>query len=124
MPVIYGRDPERSRIGGLLDSARASRSAVLILLGETGVGKSALLDDAREQAEGMRVLTGNGVESEAQLPFAALHQVVRPVLGLVDNLPQPQAAALRGPLAARSACRAVVVSRASATLVFQAVTRG
>jgi predicted ATPase len=96
--VIYGRDLERSRIGELLDGARASRSAVLILLGEAGVGKSALLDDAREQAEGMRVLTASGVESEAHLPFAALHQVVRPVLGLVDNLPQPQAAALRGAL--------------------------
>jgi hypothetical protein len=46
----------------------------------------------------MRVLTASGVESEAHLPFAALHQVVRPVLGLVDNLPQPQAAALRGAL--------------------------
>lgn len=75
-----------------------SRSAVLVLLGEAGVGKSALLEDAREQATGMRVLSGSGVESEAHLPFAALHQVVRPVLGLVDSLPQPQAAALRGAL--------------------------
>jgi DNA-binding CsgD family transcriptional regulator len=96
--VIYGRDLERSRIGELLDGARASRSAVLILVGEAGVGKSALLEDAREQAAGMRVLAGRGVESEAHLPFAALHQVVRPVLDLVDNLPQPQAAALRGAL--------------------------
>jgi DNA-binding CsgD family transcriptional regulator len=96
--VIYGRDLERSRIGALLDGARESRSAVLVLVGEAGVGKSALLDDAREQAEGLRVLSGSGVESEAHLPFAALHQVVRPVLGLVDRLPQPQAAALRGAL--------------------------
>ena len=69
-----------------------------MLLGEAGVGKSALLEDAREQADGVRVLSGSGVESEAHLPFAALHQVVRPVLGLVDSLPQPQAAALRGAL--------------------------
>jgi DNA-binding CsgD family transcriptional regulator len=96
--VIHGRHLERSRIGELLDGARSSRSAVLILLGEAGVGKSALLEDAREQADGMRVLTGSGVESEAQLPFAALHQVVRPVLGLVDSVPPPQAAALRGAL--------------------------
>jgi DNA-binding CsgD family transcriptional regulator len=96
--VIYGRDLERSRIGELLDGARVSRSAVLVISGEPGVGKSSLLEDAREQAGGMRVLSGSGVESEAHLPFAALHQIVRPVLSLVENLPQPQAAALRGAL--------------------------
>jgi DNA-binding CsgD family transcriptional regulator len=96
--VLYGRDPERSSIGELLDGARASRSAVLVISGEPGVGKSALLEDAREQARDMRVLTGAGVESEAQLPFAALEQILRPVLRHVENLPQPQAAALRGAL--------------------------
>jgi DNA-binding CsgD family transcriptional regulator len=96
--VLYGRDPERSRIGELLDGARASRSAVLVISGEPGVGKSALLEDARDQAGDMRVLSGAGVESEAQLPFAALHQIVRPVLGHVESLPQPQANALRGAL--------------------------
>ncbi len=96
--VIYGRDLERSRIGELLDGARASRSAVLVISGEPGVGKSALLEDARAHAGGMRVLSGSGIDSEAHLPFAALHQIVRPILGLVENLPQPQAAALRGAL--------------------------
>ena len=93
--MLYGRDLERSRIGELLEGARASRSAVLVIVGEPGVGKSALLEDARARAEGMRVLSGSGIESEAHLPFAALHQVLRPVLGLVENLPQPQAGALR-----------------------------
>jgi DNA-binding CsgD family transcriptional regulator len=96
--MLYGRDQERSRIGELLDGARASRSAVLVISGEPGVGKSTLLEDARDQAGGMRVLSGAGVESEAQLPFAALHQIVRPVLSHVENLPQPQAAALHGAL--------------------------
>jgi DNA-binding CsgD family transcriptional regulator len=96
--MLYGRSPERSRIGELLDDARQSRSGVLVLRGEPGVGKSALLDDARDQANGMRVLGGAGVESEAQLPFAALHQIVRPVLRHVEDLPKPQAAALRGAL--------------------------
>jgi DNA-binding CsgD family transcriptional regulator len=96
--VLYGRDPERSRIGELLDDARASRSGVLVVSGEPGVGKSALLEDARDRAEGMHVLSGAGVESEAQLPFAALHQVVRPILAHVESLPRPQAAALRGSL--------------------------
>jgi DNA-binding CsgD family transcriptional regulator len=92
--MLYGRDPERSRIGELLDGARASRSAVLVISGEPGVGKSALLADAREQAGDMDVLGGAGVESEAHLPFAALHQIVRPVLGHIESLPPPQAAAL------------------------------
>src|SRR5918992_538854 len=69
--MLYGRDPERSRIGELLEGARASRSAVLVISGEPGVGKSALLEDARGQAGDMLVLSGVGVESEAQLPFAA-----------------------------------------------------
>jgi DNA-binding CsgD family transcriptional regulator len=93
--MLYGRDLERSRIGELLEGARGSRSAVLVVVGEPGVGKSALLEDARARAEGMRVLSGSGIESEAHLPFAALHQVLRPVLDLVENLPQPQAGALR-----------------------------
>ena len=96
--MLYGREAERSRIGELLDGARNSRSAVLVISGEPGVGKSALLEDARDQAGDMRVLSGTGVETEAHLPFAALHQIVRPVLGHIENLPQPQAAALRGAL--------------------------
>jgi len=96
--MLCGRDLERSGIGDLLEGARASRSAVLVILGDPGVGKSALLDDARERAEGMRVLSGSGIESEAHLPFAALHQVLRPVLDLVEQLPPPQAGALRGAL--------------------------
>jgi DNA-binding CsgD family transcriptional regulator len=96
--VLYGRDAERARIGELLDGARQSRSAVLVISGEPGVGKSALLEDARTQARDMRVLSGTGVETEAHLPFAALHQIVRPVLGHIENLPRPQAVALRGAL--------------------------
>ncbi|MGN6171070.1 MAG: ATP-binding protein [Solirubrobacteraceae bacterium] len=96
--MLYGRELERSRIGELLDGARGSRSGALVLLGEAGIGKSALLDDARKRAADMQVLLARGVESEAQLPFAALHQLVRPVLGLLENVPEPQAHALRGAL--------------------------
>ena len=66
----------------------------MVIFGEPGVGKSALLEDAREQAGDMRVLSGRGVESEAQLPFAALHQIVRPVL---EHIEQPAGAAGRRP---------------------------
>ncbi len=96
--LLFGRDAERSLLGGLLDGARQSRSGVLVIRGDVGVGKSALLEDSRERATGMRVLSGSGVESEAQLPFAALHQLVRPILAYVERLPGPQARALRGAL--------------------------
>ena len=90
--MLYGRDAERALIGDLLDAARASRSGALILRGEPGAGKTALLEDAREQATGMQVLWARGVESESELPFAALHQLLRPALGGLDGLPAPQAA--------------------------------
>ena len=75
--MLYGRDPERAIIGQLLDAARESRSDALVLRGEPGVGKTALLDDARERAADMQVLTARGVDSESELPFAALHQLLR-----------------------------------------------
>ncbi len=93
--VLYGRNAERSRVGELLAGARQSRSGVLVLLGEAGVGKSALLEDARERATDMLVLSGSGIESEAQLPFAAVHQLVRPIIPHLESLPEPQARALR-----------------------------
>ena len=96
--MLYGREAERARIGAMLEQARASRSSALVLQGEPGIGKSALLDDAREQAEDMHVLSARGVESESELPFAALHQLLRPALGSLEALPPPQAAALRGAL--------------------------
>ena len=96
--LLYGRDPERSIIGGLLKGARESRSGVLVIRGEAGVGKSALLEDARERGSDMRVLACAGVEAESALPFAALHQLLRPVLRHLEKVPQPQADALRGAL--------------------------
>jgi DNA-binding CsgD family transcriptional regulator len=96
--VLYGRDAERARIGELLEAARESRSGALVVRGEAGIGKSALLDDAREQAAGMHVLTARGVESESELPFAALHQLLRPALRQVYELPPPQRKALSGAL--------------------------
>ena len=96
--MLYGRDAERARLGALLEDARESRSGVLVIRGEAGVGKSALLEDARERASDMQVLSGSGIESEAHVPFAALHQIVRPILGHLESLPEPQRGALRGAL--------------------------
>ena len=96
--VLFGRDPERLTIGALLDGARESRSGALVLRGGAGIGKTALLADARDRAADMQVLVTRGVESESELPFAGLHGLLRPVLPLVEALPEPQAAALRGAL--------------------------
>ena len=82
----------------MLEAARASKGGALVLRGEPGIGKSALLGDARDRAGDMQVLAARGVESESELPFAALDQLVRPTLSQLERLPAPQAAALRGAL--------------------------
>jgi DNA-binding CsgD family transcriptional regulator len=120
--LLYGRDAERSIIGGLLEGARESRSGVLVIRGEAGVGKSALLEDARERASGMQVLACAGIESESALPFAALDQLLRPALRHLDKAPRHQADALRGALglaAARGDDR-FLVSLAVLTLLAEA----
>lgn len=95
--VLLGRSPELDRIDRLVDDARASRGGALVLLGEPGIGKSALLDHAAERAaQGMRVLRVTGVEGEAEMPYSALHLLLSPVIDRIDALPDPQARALRG----------------------------
>jgi hypothetical protein len=75
--VLHGRDAERSALALLLDEAWASRSGSLVLRGSPGVGKSALLEDTVARAGGMLVLRTRGIESESELAFAALHQLLR-----------------------------------------------
>jgi DNA-binding CsgD family transcriptional regulator len=94
--VLLGRDSECEAIDRLLDAARVSRSGVLVLRGDAGIGKTALLAHAVARADGMRVLSGAGVEAESELPFAGLHQLLWPVLDLARELPDVQNAALRG----------------------------
>src|SRR5919202_4036920 len=95
---MIGRADERAAIGRLLAALRAGRSGALVLSGAPGVGKSALLAYAVDLAEGMRVLQVGGVETEVDLDFAGLDQLVRPVLAVVERLPLRQAAALLGAL--------------------------
>ena len=94
-----GRDVERAQLRELLADAREGRSRVLVVCGEAGVGKTALLDDAAERAVGMRVVRAVGVESEATMPFGALFDVCRPFLGSIGDLPDRQRRALEGALA-------------------------
>jgi DNA-binding CsgD family transcriptional regulator len=93
--MLLGRGAEQQVVDGLLHQARGGRSAVLVLRGEPGIGKSALLDYAQANAPDMTVLRCVGIEAEHEFPFAGLHQLLRPCLGLLDRLPGPQAAALR-----------------------------
>jgi DNA-binding CsgD family transcriptional regulator len=77
MDPIYGRRVERTALLALLDRARTSTgSAVLVLRGDAGIGKPALLTDTVERADGMHVIAATGVESEVELAFAGLHQIV------------------------------------------------
>jgi predicted ATPase len=117
--MLYGRGEERDRIGALLEGAWRSRSGVLLLQGEPGIGKTALLQDARDRAVDIHVVTARGIESESQLPFAGLHQLLRPALPLLENLPGPQAAALQGAfgLAERPAADRFLIGVACLTLL-------
>jgi DNA-binding CsgD family transcriptional regulator len=94
--MLYGRGPECTAVRELLEDARAGRSGALVVRGEAGFGKSALLEYADEHANGMRVLRGLGIDSEAELAFAALHQILRPGLEHIEGIPAPQARALAG----------------------------
>ena len=99
--MLVGREREREQLERTLESARAGASATLALVGEAGIGKTVLLDHAAERAAGMRVLRARGIESEAQIPFASLLELLRPALVMVDRIPEPQAVALEGALALR-----------------------
>src|SRR3954469_10781818 len=94
--MLYGRVAECAAVERLLEEARASHSGVLVVRGEPGLGKSALLQEAVARAVGFRVLGAVGIESESELAFAALHRLLHPVFDLIDRLPDPQAAPLRG----------------------------
>ena len=88
--MLRGRRDECAVLDRLLDGARAGRSAALVLEGEAGAGKTALLDYAIASASDLRVLRAVGVESEMELAFAALHQLYAPLLDRLDGLPGPQ----------------------------------
>jgi DNA-binding CsgD family transcriptional regulator len=98
---LVGRDRERAAIDGALKQAASGRRAALILRGEAGIGKSALLDYAASCAHEFTVLRASGVEFEAELPFSTLHQLLMPVLDGRAHLPRPQARALEAAFALR-----------------------
>ncbi|MFB9376356.1 LuxR C-terminal-related transcriptional regulator [Kineococcus gynurae] len=99
--MLLGRGDVTARTHRLLDLATGGTSGSLVLLGDAGIGKSSLLDDAAAEGarRGFRVLAVGGVEAESDVPWAALADVVRPLLPLLGRLPAPQAEALRAALA-------------------------
>jgi DNA-binding CsgD family transcriptional regulator len=92
--VLHGRRDDREVLDRLLDAVRGGRSRVLVMTGEPGVGKTALLESAIGSASGFRVMRAVGVESEMELPFAALQQLCAPMLHRLERLPAPQRDAL------------------------------
>src|SRR5689334_17626657 len=92
---LRGRLDEREALEQLLDNARNGRSAVQVIRGDPGIGKSALLRHAVEKTAGFKVVQIAGIESEMELPFAGLHQLCAPMLAESDGLPPPQERALR-----------------------------
>ena len=93
--ALLGRSGERDVLDRLLESARGGQSAVLLIRGEAGIGKTALVRYAARQAAGFQVAEIACVEAEMELPFAGLHHLCAPMLAKLDALPEPQQTALR-----------------------------
>ncbi|HEX6025636.1 MAG TPA: AAA family ATPase [Solirubrobacter sp.] len=96
---MVGRKDERARLKALLDAAREGRSGTLLLHGPPGIGKTESLRWLIAEAADFTVLRARGMESESDIPFAGLAELITPLLGHLDELPAVQAAALRGALA-------------------------
>jgi len=92
---LRGRSGELGVLGRFIEAVQAGESRALVLRGEPGMGKTALLDYLARRASGCRVARAAGVQSEMELAFAGLHQLCAPMLDHLERLPEPQRAALR-----------------------------
>lgn len=86
---LLGRSDECEALDRVLDAARTGQSQVLVMRGESGVGKTALLDYVADRATGFRTTQAAGVEADFDLAFAGLHQLCAPMLDRLDRLPAP-----------------------------------
>jgi DNA-binding CsgD family transcriptional regulator len=91
---LVGRRDEREALDRLLDGARSGRGGVVVLRGQAGVGKTALLEYVAERASGCELARATGVQADTELAFAALQQMLASMLGPLERLPEPQRAAL------------------------------
>ena len=99
---IRGRSREREQLGRLLTGIRSGRSGVLVVRGEAGIGKTALLEQLVEQASGCTVARATGVQADMELPFAGLQQLFGSMLGPLERLPAPQREAVEVAFGLRS----------------------
>src|SRR5690349_20370746 len=102
-PGFLDRSNECQALDRLLANVRGGQSGVLVIRGQAGIGKTALLDYAAGQATGFRVAQVTGVQAEMELPYAGIHQLCAPVLDRLDALAPPQRDALRVALGLASA---------------------
>ncbi|QNE18489.1 AAA family ATPase [Kribbella qitaiheensis] len=114
--MLIGRETERRVIEGLVAGARVGTSGVLLITGEPGIGKSALVAEAATLAAGLRVLRARGTEAEREIPFGGLLQLLRPAIGELDRIPAPQREALAAALALSSGAAADRFAVGAATL--------
>ncbi|MBV9310200.1 MAG: AAA family ATPase [Solirubrobacterales bacterium] len=124
---LVGRDSELGRICRLIDPDDSGGGA-LVIHGDPGIGKTALLDEARRRAEQLRLhrLETGGVETETELPFAGLQRLLRPVLGAAEQLPARQRAALLGAVGTieGSSPDLFLIALGAFNVVTQTATRG
>ena len=99
---LRGRSRERERLGRLLTAIRSGHSGVLVVRGEAGIGKTALLEQLVEQAPGCMVARATGVQADMELPFAGLQQLFGSMLGSLERLPGPQREAVEVAFGLRS----------------------
>src|SRR4051794_1651868 len=93
--ALRGRRSECDVLDRLIEAVREGQSQALVVRGGADVGKSALLEYLAQHASGCRVARGAGVQSEMELAFAGLHQLLAPMLGALEHIPEPQRDALR-----------------------------
>lgn len=114
--MLLGRESELARIRRLVEEARAGRGGALAILGEAGIGKTALWRAAAEEASGVQRLEARGLQSESELAFAGLGDLLEPLLNRLDRLPRPQADALAAAIAVGPPVRTDPFAVAAATL--------
>jgi DNA-binding CsgD family transcriptional regulator len=121
---LVGREHEQAAIAQIFSAVRDGLSGALVLVGEAGIGKTALLDWAVDQSNELGVMRLVGIESEMELGFAGLHQLLNPLLSGLDALPLPQASALRVAfgLSDESAADRFIVGLAALTLLTSTVS--
>src|ERR1700722_18598137 len=92
--MLVGRSSELEELRDVIERARSGGSATLVIRGEPGVGKTVLLDEVEALAHDFRVIRTDGIESELQLDYAALHRIVLPFVDQIPQLPAPQRGAI------------------------------